>query len=75
MAHTPLVGTTTDACDGTLDGLPARLIRRRTCGSTVALLASRSPLHQADMAHLRPAEFRLHPDATQDLPPDCRRQP
>jgi hypothetical protein len=37
MAKQPLVGTITGVFDGALDGLPARLVRRRKLGYTVEL--------------------------------------
>ena len=37
MAKQPIVGTITGVFDGALDGLPARLVRRRKLGYTVEL--------------------------------------
>jgi len=37
MAKQPRVGTITGVFDGALDGLPARLVRRRKFGYTVEL--------------------------------------
>ena len=67
MAKKPSGGTITGVFDEALDGLAARLIRKRKCGYTVELLESRPPFRQGDTVHLSPAAFLLPPEHTRTL--------
>lgn len=70
MVKTSLVGTIKGAFDGALDGMTARLVRRRKFGYTVELLASKPPFHKGEIVDLSPAEFLLHHDRPPTLPPE-----
>jgi len=59
MAKKHIVGTITGVFDGALDGMEARLVRRRRLGYTVELLESKEPWHKGDIVHLSPAEFLI----------------
>ena len=59
MAKTPMVGTITGVFNGALDGIAARLVRRRRFGYTAELLEAKAPWQQGDLVHLSPAEFLL----------------
>ena len=59
MAKKWCVGTIRGVFDGALDGITARLVRRRTLGYTVELLESKSLFHKGDIVHLSPAEFLI----------------
>ena len=63
-----IVGTITGAFHGTLDGIPARLVRVRKLGYTVELLASKNAFHTGDHVHLSPAEFILETDRPRPAP-------
>jgi hypothetical protein len=66
-----MVGTITGVFDEALDGIAARLIRKRKFGYTVELLESKPPFHQGDTVHLSPAEFLLPHAHTRTLPRAC----
>jgi hypothetical protein len=68
MPKHPIIGTITDVFDGALDGLAARLVRRRKFGYTVELLESRQRYQAGDIVYLSFAEFRLQQEPTQDVP-------
>lgn len=68
MRKKHIVGTITGMFDDTLDGIAARLVRRRKFGYTVELLESKAPFQKGDMMHLSPAEFVMPPDHTGDMP-------
>ena len=68
MAKKYVVGTITGVFDGALDGIAARLVRRRKFGYTVELLASRHPFQKGDIVHLSPAEFLISDERTGDVP-------
>jgi hypothetical protein len=68
MAQQRIVGTITGVFHGALDGLPARLVRRRKFGYTVELLESRQPFQAGTLVHLSFAEFLLQPERTEDRP-------
>jgi len=68
MAKQPLVGTIIGVFDGALDGLPARLVRRRKLGYTVELLEARGRFQAGTIVHLSFAEFRLQQERTRDVP-------
>ena len=68
MAKQPMVGTITGVFDEALDGIEARLIRRRRLGYTVELLASKGPWHKGDIVHLSPAEFLLPHEYSRGVP-------
>ena len=59
MAKKWCVGTIRGVFDGALDGITARLVRRRTLGYTVELLESKSLFHKGDIVHLSPGEFLI----------------
>jgi hypothetical protein len=77
VAKKPSVGTITAVFDDALDGIAARLVRRRKFGYTVELLESKNTFHQGDTVHLSLAEFRLQQDHTRALPrkPESIRSP
>jgi hypothetical protein len=52
MAKQPTIGTITSVFDKALDGLVARLVRRRKLGYTVELLESKDRWHKGDIVHL-----------------------
>jgi len=68
MAKQPLVGTITGVFDGALDGLPARLVRRRKLGYTVELLEARGRFQAGTLVHLSFAEFLIPQERTGDVP-------
>lgn len=68
MAKQRIIGTITGVFDGALDGLTARLVRRRKFGYTVELLASKHPFQKGDIVHLSPAEFLMHDDDSRAFP-------
>lgn len=68
MAKKYVVGTITGVFDGALDGIAARLVRRRKFGYTVELLASRHPFQKGDIVHLSPAEFLIQDHDPLDFP-------
>ena len=68
MAKKYVVGTITGVFDGALDGIAARLVRRRKFGYTVELLASRHPFQKGDIVHLSPAEFLMQDNDPLDFP-------
>jgi hypothetical protein len=59
VAKKGMVGTITGVFDGALDGIAARLVRRRKFGYTVELLASKGPFQKGDIVHLSPAELLM----------------
>ena len=73
MAKQPLVGTIIGVFDGALDGLPARLVRRRKFGYTVELLEVRGRFQAGTIVHLSFAEFLLEQERAGDVP--CRHRP
>ena len=68
MAKKYMVGTITGVFDGALDGIAARLVRRRKFGYTVELLASKHPFQKGDIVHLSPAEFLMQDNDPLDVP-------
>jgi hypothetical protein len=62
VAKKGMVGTITGVFDGALDGIAARLVRRRKFGYTVELLASKHTFQKGDILHLSPAEFLMQDD-------------
>ena len=68
MAKQPRVGTITGVFDGALDGLPARLVRRRKLGYTVELLEARGRFQAGTLVHLSFAEFLIPQERTGDVP-------
>jgi len=68
MARQPIIGTITGIFHGALDGVPARLVRRRKYGYTVELLAARGRFQAGTIVHLSFAEFLLQPERTEDRP-------
>ncbi len=68
MAKKLMVGTITGVFNGALDGVPARLVRRRKLGYTVELVESRHRFHAGDILHLSFAEFLLPAKRTDDVP-------
>jgi hypothetical protein len=68
MAKQHIVGTITGVFDEALDGMAARLVRRRRLGYTVELLDSKAPWHKGDIIHLSPAEFLIPDERTGDVP-------
>jgi hypothetical protein len=73
MAKQPLVGTIIGGFNGALDGLPARLVRRRKFGYTVELVEARERFQAGTIVHLRFAEFLLEQERAGDVP--CRHPP
>jgi len=73
MVKQPLVGTIIGVFDGALDGLPARLVRRRKFGYTVELLEARGRFQAGTIVHLSFAEFLLEQERAGDVP--CRPPP
>jgi hypothetical protein len=67
MAKKHIVGTITGVYDEALDGIAARLVRRRRLGYTVELLESKPPFQQGDIVHLSPAEFLIQDDCIDDM--------
>ena len=72
MAKKWCVGTITGMFDGALDGITARLVRRRRLGYTVELLESKNTFHKGDIVHLSPAEFLISHDRPHELPLEAR---
>ena len=68
MAKQVIIGTIIGGFHGALDGLPARLIRRRKLGYTVELLEARGRLQAGTIVHLSFAEFLLQPERPGDVP-------
>jgi hypothetical protein len=68
MAKKFIVGTITGMYDDTLDGIAARLVRRRRLGYTVELLESKAPFQKGDLMHLSPAEFSLQQEPPGAIP-------
>jgi hypothetical protein len=68
MAKQRIIGTITGVFDGALDGLTARLVRRRKFGYTVELLAFKHPFQKGDIVHLSPAEFLMQEDDPRAFP-------
>ena len=56
MAKQAIIGTIIGGFDGVLNGLPARLVRRRKFGYTVELLEARGRLQAGTIVHLSFAE-------------------
>ena len=52
MAKPAIIGTIIGVFDGALDGLPARLVRRRKLGYTVELLEARGRFQAGTLVHL-----------------------
>jgi hypothetical protein len=67
MAKQAIIGTIIGGFDGVLNGLPARLVRRRKFGYTVELLEARGPLQAGTLVHLSFAEFLIPPERTGDV--------
>ena len=70
MAKQAIIGTIIGGFDGVLNGLPARLVRRRKFGYTVELLEARGRLQAGTIVHVSFAEFLLQPERPGDVP--CR---
>jgi hypothetical protein len=68
MAKQASIGTIIGVFNGALDGLPARLIRRRKFGYTVELLEARGRLQAGTIVHLSFAEFLLQPERPGNVP-------
>ena len=68
MAKKLVVGTITGMFDDALDGVTARLVRRRRLGYTVELLESKHPFQKGDIVHLSPAEFLKQDNDPLDVP-------
>jgi hypothetical protein len=68
VAKKGMVGTITGVFDGALDGIVARLVRRRKFGYTVELLASKHNFQKGDILHLSPAEFLMQDNAPLEFP-------
>jgi hypothetical protein len=73
MAKQAIIGTILRVFDGALDGLPARLVRRRKFGYTVELLEARGRFQAGMIVHLSFAEFLLQQERPGDVP--CRHTP
>jgi hypothetical protein len=73
MATPPLVGTIIGGFDGALNGLRARLVRRRKFGYTVELLEARGRFQAGTIMHLSFVEFLLEQERAGDVP--CRHTP
>jgi hypothetical protein len=73
MATPPLVGTIIGGFDGALNGLRARLVRRRKFGYTVELVETRGRFPAGALVHLSFAEFLLEQERAGDVP--CRHRP
>lgn len=67
MAKQAIIGTIIGGFDGVLNGLPARLVRRRKFGYTVELLEARGRLQAGTLVHLSFAEFLIHQERTGDV--------
>ena len=67
MAKKYVVGTITGVFDGALDGVAARLVRRRKFGYTVELIESKHSFQKGDIVHLSPGEFLLQNNDTLDF--------
>lgn len=72
MAKKQCVGMITGLFDGALDGVTARLVRRRKLGYTVELLESKNTFHKGDIVHLSPAEFIIPHDRPNELTLEAR---
>ena len=68
MAKPAIIGTIIGVFNGALDGLPARLVRRRKLGYTVELLEARGRFPAGSIVHLSFAEFLLPPERPGDGP-------
>ena len=68
MAKPAIIGTIIGVFDGALDGLPARLVRRRKLGYTVELLEARGRFQAGTIVHLSFAEFLLPQKRPGDVP-------
>ena len=68
MAKPAIIGTIIGVFDGALDGLPARLVRRRKLGYTVELLEARGRFQAGTLVHLSFAEFLLQQERPGDVP-------
>jgi hypothetical protein len=68
MPKQSIIGTITGVFDGALDGVAARLVRRRKFGYTVELLESRHRYQAGDIVYLSFAEFRPQQEPTQAAP-------
>jgi hypothetical protein len=68
VAKKGMVGTITGVFDGALDGIVARLVRRRKFGYTVELLESKRTFQKGDIVHLSPAEFLMQDDDPLEFP-------
>jgi hypothetical protein len=73
MAKQAIIGTIIGVFNGALDGLPARLVRRRKFGYTVELLEARGRWQAGTIVHLSFAEFLIEQERTGDVP--CRNTP
>jgi hypothetical protein len=73
MAKQPIVGTIIGVFHGALDGLSARLVRRRKFGYTVELLEARGRWQTGTIVHLSFAEFRIQQERPRAVP--CRDTP
>ena len=71
MAKQAIIGTIIGVFNGALDGLPARLVRRRKLGYTVELLEARGRFQAGTLVHLSFAEFLLQ----QERPGEPRQPP
>jgi hypothetical protein len=72
MAKKRCVGTITGLFDSALDGITARLVRRRKLGYTVELLESKNTFHKGDIVHLSPAEFLIPHNRPHELTLEAR---
>ena len=68
MAKQAIIGTIIGGFNGALDGLPARLVRRRKFGYTVELLEARGRLQAGTLVHLSFAEFLVQQERTGAIP-------
>ena len=68
MAKPAIIGTIIGVLNGALDGLPARLVRRRKLGYTVELLEARGRFQAGTLVHLSFAEFLLPQERPGDVP-------
>ena len=73
MATQAIIGTILGVFDGALDGVPARLVRRRKFGYTVELLETRGRFQAGLIVHVSFAEFRLQQERPGEAP--CRHTP
>jgi hypothetical protein len=66
QAKQAIIGTIIGGFDGVLNGLPARLVRRRKFGYTVELVEARGRWQAGTLVHLSFAEFLIPQERTGD---------